>query len=375
MIERQRIVVLGLTITSTWGNGHATTYRGLVRELATRGHDILFLERDAAWYANNRDLPCPPSGRTCLYSSIDDLRDRFEWDILTADAVIVGSYVPEGIAIGAWVCSIARGVTAFYDIDTPVTLAMLAAGQCTYLSHALVGRYDLYLSFTGGPTLERLEQRYGAKRARPLYCAVDPEMYYPEARTVRWDLGYMGTYCPTRQHGLETLLFDAADALSSARFVVAGPGYPAEGRRSRHVERIENVPAGEHREFYTSQRFTLNLTRADMRRAGYSPSVRLFEAAACSVPIISDVWDGIESVFDPGTDLLLAHSTVDVVRFLTTMSEAERIRIGQRARAKVLSQHTAEHRAIQLEAYLAEARASRRRHRPVLSSERPAAAP
>ena len=120
------IVVLGLSITSAWGNGHAVTYRGLVRELVRRGHRVLFLERDVPWYAENRDLPHPPYGTTALYRDVDDLRARFGDAVRNADVVIVGSYVPDGIAVVQWVLERARGVRAFYDIDTPVTLAKLA---------------------------------------------------------------------------------------------------------------------------------------------------------------------------------------------------------------------------------------------------------
>src|SRR5689334_1895903 len=126
---RLRIVILGLTITSSWGNGHATTYRGLVRELVRRGHDVLFLEHDKPWYASNRDLPNPPFGRTELYASVDDLKNRFAADVREAHLVVVGSYVPEGVGVGEWVTRTARGITAFYDIDTPVTLAKLSRGD------------------------------------------------------------------------------------------------------------------------------------------------------------------------------------------------------------------------------------------------------
>src|SRR3954463_2006468 len=128
------IVIIGLTITSSWGNGHATTYRGLVRELARRGHDVLFLEHDKPWYASNRDLPHPPYGRTYLYDGLNDLATRFGDDVRGADVVVVGSYVPNGVAVGEWVTTVAGGVTAFYDIDTPVTLARLAQDQFEYLA-------------------------------------------------------------------------------------------------------------------------------------------------------------------------------------------------------------------------------------------------
>lgn len=353
-----RIVILGLSVTSSWGNGHATTYRGLVRELVRRGHDVTFLERDVPWYASNRDMPSPPWGTTILYGSVQELRDRYTKLIREADLVVLGSYVPDGIEVGHWVCSTAHGVTAFYDIDTPVTLAALANGTCAYLSSALIPRFDLYLSFTGGPTLARLERHYGARRARAFYCSFDPAAYCPEAVDVQWDLGYMGTYCPTRQPGVEQLLLGAARVAPSQRFVLAGPGYPDTMAVTDNVTVIHNVPATGHRAFYNAQRFTLNLTRADMIRAGYSPSVRLFEAAACAVPIISDYWDGLETFFTIGTDILIASSPLDTLRHLALPDE-ERISIGRRARRRVLAEHTAEHRAIELEQHVDEVRANK----------------
>jgi spore maturation protein CgeB len=349
-----RIVILGLSITSSWGNGHATTYRGLIREMVGRGHDVLFLERDVPWYAAQRDLPRPPHGRTVLYRDLPELRSSHEGDVRDADLVIVGSYVPEGVAVGEWVTRTAGGSTAFYDIDTPVTLAKLARGDEEYLSAALIPRYHLYLSFTGGPTLERLEREYGSPMARPLYCSVDPELYRPVSTRRVWDLGYMGTYSADRQPGLERLLLEPARCWPSGRFTVAGPQYPAAVAWPRNVRRIDHLPPAEHRQFYNAQRFTLNLTRADMAAAGWSPSVRLFEAAACGTPIISDSWPGLERLLVPGRELLVAHRTAEVLEYVRDLSESERRLIGERARRRVLAEHTAAHRAAELEGYLLE---------------------
>jgi spore maturation protein CgeB len=349
-----RIVILGLSITSSWGNGHATTYRGLVRELTARGHDVLFLERDVEWYANSRDMPRPPHGRTALYRDLTELKGRFTGDVEDADLVIVGSYVPEGVEVGDWVTRTALGLTAFYDIDTPVTLAKLARGEEEYLSAALIPRYQMYLSFTGGPTLDRLEQEYGAQMARPLYCSVDPLLYYPEPCSVRWDLGYMGTYSDDRQPGLDKLLMQPARSWPEGRFTVAGPQYPRGIRWPRNVRRTEHLPPARHRQFYNAQRFTLNLTRADMIAAGFSPSVRLFEAAACGTPIVSDYWEGIETLFEPGREILLADSPETVLEAVRDLPENERLAIGERARSRVLSEHTAAHRAAELESYALE---------------------
>jgi spore maturation protein CgeB len=352
MRSQLRIVILGLSITSSWGNGHATTYRGLARELSARGHEVLFLERDMPWYAANRDLHAIQSARIELYSNLQQLKDRFASEVRHADVVIVGSYVPEGVAVGEWVTATACGLTAFYDIDTPVTLAKLRRGDTEYLSPALIRCYTLYLSFTGGPTLEHLEQRYGAPRARPLYCAVDPHSYYPEPCAERWDLGYLGTYSPDRQPALESLLLEPARRWTQGRFVVAGPLYPSPRAWPANVQRIEHLPPAEHRAFYSAQRFTLNITRADMVRAGYSPSIRLFEAAACATPIISDYWPGLETLFTPGEEILIVDAPEEAVYYLRELPESDLVALGRRARSRVLAEHTTAHRAAELEAYI-----------------------
>jgi spore maturation protein CgeB len=347
-----KVVLLGLSITSSWGNGHATNYRALVRELDARGHDVLFLERDVPWYAGERDLASPPWGRTCLYGSVGELREELGDEVAGADLVIVGSYVPEGVAVGRWVTETAAGTTAFYDIDTPVTLAKLARGDFEYLDPALVGAYDLYLSFTGGPTLDRLEQELGARRACAFYCLVDPDAYAPAEAEPRWDLGYLGTYSDDRQPHVDALLVAPARAEPEARFVVAGPQYPERLRWPENVERLEHVPPSAHRAFYAAQRWTLNVTRADMRVAGWSPSVRLFEAAACGVPVVSDRWAGLDELFRDGEEIVIADSPLDVLRALREIPDEQRRAIGERARAKVLAEHTAACRVDQLEALI-----------------------
>lgn len=351
-----KLVVLGLSLTSSWGNGHATTYRALLREFARRGHDITFLERDLPWYADNRDLPRCSYAHVALYQSVEELKADHANVIREADAVIVGSYVPEGIAVGEWVLNTAHGITAFYDIDTPVTLRKLAGDSCDYLSRDLIPRYDIYLSFTGGPTLQRLEREFGSPLARALYCSVDPTMYFSEPRAPSWDLGYLGTYSSDRQPGLEKLLLTPASALPDGRFVVAGSQYPPDVHWPTNVTRIEHLPPSLHRDFYNRQRFTLNLTRSAMVVAGYSPSVRLFEAAACGTPIITDTWPGLEEFFTPGRDILVARSTDEFLAILSGTTAATARVVGESARARVLAHHTAVHRAIELEQHLHDAR-------------------
>ncbi|MDQ1902253.1 glycosyltransferase [Paracoccus sp. WLY502] len=359
-----KLVVLGLSLSSSWGNGHATTFRALLKSFARRGHEVLFLERDVPWYASQRDLSDPDWCRLEFYADLPGL-DVWRKEIAAADAVIVGSYVPDGVEVSRRVQDWARGTTGFYDIDTPVTLAKLERGDFEYLSPAVIPGFDVYLSFTGGPTLRHIEGRYGSPMARALYCSVDLDLYGPRDVPTRWDLSYLGTYSDDRQPTLERLLLEPARQRPDLRFVVAGPQYPAHIDWPANVERIEHCPPTDHAAFYSASRFTLNVTRADMIRAGYSPSVRLFEAGACATPIISDRWDGIETLFRPGEEIVLADSAADVLAALGRDAGA----MGRAARARIEAAHSSDHRAAELEAHLTDAAQHKAGTRPVETAE------
>jgi nucleoside-diphosphate-sugar epimerase/spore maturation protein CgeB len=348
-----KIVILGLSLSSSWGNGHATTYRGLVRALTRRGHDVLFLERDVPWYAANRDMPVMESGRLEYYASLAELEAWTE-EVRTADAVIVGSYVPDGVQVGRWAMDTASGPVAFYDIDTPVTLAKLERGEEDYLAAGQIAHYDVYFSFTGGPTLDRLERHYQSPAARALYCSADTDVYRPQAGPKRWDLSYLGTYSQDRQPVLDRLLLETARRHPKLRFAVAGPQYPLSIQWPANVERIEHVAPADHPAFYAASRFTLNVTRADMVKAGFSPSIRLFEASACGTPIISDAWTGLETIFKPAEEIVIAEDAGDVGVALA-MQEPVRLAMAAASRRRVLEHHTSDHRAATIESELREA--------------------
>jgi spore maturation protein CgeB len=349
-----KLVVIGLALSSSWGNGHATTYRALLKAFAARGHDVLFLEREAPWYAAHRDLARPEFCRLAFYDSVEAL-DSWRDEIATADATIVGSYTPQGVEVGRWAAQAAKGILAFYDIDTPVTLEKLACGDHDYLEPASIPTYDLYLSFAGGPTLDLLMRRYGSPQARALYCCVDPEAYQPQAAALRWDLSYLGTYSDDRQPTLERMLIDPARRAPHLRFAVAGSQYPAGVDWPDNVERIDHVPPAEHPAFFSASRFTLNVTRAQMVAAGYSPSVRLFEAAACAAPILSDDWAGLDELLEPGREVLLPENGEAVLTILERFGDCDRLALGSAARSRVLDGHTAAQRALELEQMLTSA--------------------
>ncbi|ELR69128.1 hypothetical protein C900_05408 [Fulvivirga imtechensis AK7] len=349
-----KIVFIGLTVSSSWGNGHATTYRGLLRELSALGHEIYFLEHDKPWYSSNRDFSSPEDFHLIFYESVYKLRQNFESLIRKTDMVIVGSYVPEGVSVCRWVLNIAEGVKAFYDIDTPVTLHKLDNDDDEYLSKDLVPLFDIYLSFSGGEVLQLLESTYGARKAKALYCSFDPGIYYPMDVEKKWLLGYLGTYSDDRQPTVDSLLAEASKKISDQKFVVAGPGYPEGMAWPANVERIDHLPPELHRKFYNEQIFTLNVTRQAMIRLGYSPSVRLFEAAACGVPIISDYWKGLTDLFEKDKEIFIARNNDEMMDILKYTTQEQRIQLGNAARQKVLLAHTAAHRARELVAYYEE---------------------
>lgn len=343
-----KITVLGLSLSSSWGNGHATTYRALLRALSARGHSITFYERERHWYAAQRDLTEPDFCGLVLYDSLEEL-EQWMPVIADSDAVVLGSFVPDGPAVAERLLSAEVRPLAFYDIDTPVTLAKLAADSCEYLRADLIPAFDLYLSFSGGQTLRVLEDRYGARCAAPLHCSVDTQRYRPLDLPKRWQLGYLGTYSDDRQPALERLLIGVARRLPGQRFVVAGAQYPADIDWPDNVERLEHVPPEAHAEFYSSCGFALNVTRSDMIRLGHSPSVRLFEAAACATPVISDRWPGLDDYFAVGREVLTVDRTEEVVALLAAERAESAVAIGRGARARVLRDHQASQRAAELE--------------------------
>ena len=352
-----KVVFYGLTITSSWGNGHATTYRSLIKSLHACGHRVQFVEKDLEWYRNNRDLPDPEFCSVALYDDWAHESKRLRGLARDADAIVVGSYFPDAIQATRELLEDGHETILFYDIDTPITIARLRAeGRTEYLDAGLIPHYAAYLSFTGGPMLREIERRFGSPCVVPFYCSVDADAYRPTKVREEFacDLSYLGTYAADRQPKLETYMNGAARLMPARRFIVAGPQYPPEIEWPVNVARKIHLSPREHPAFYASSRFTLNLTRDDMVTAGYSPSVRLFEASACGAAIISDEWPGLEEFLTPGEEVLLPKDADEVVRILRDLPDADRLRMGQRARQRILDQHTSAHRAEQFEKIVAE---------------------
>jgi spore maturation protein CgeB len=346
-----KFVIFGLTISSSWGNGHATLWRGLCRSLARRGHQVVFFEQDVTYYAQHRDLWDIPGGLLVLYESWDNVRGRAEEELRGADVGMVTSYCADGIPASDLVLSSAAPVRVFYDLDTPVTLHHLQAGlDVNYLPPYGLGDFDLVLSYTGGQALEELKTRLGARLAVPLYGSVDPDLHRPVPlqEAFRGDLSYLGTYAGDRQNALERLFIEPARRMPGQRFVMGGAQYPGDFPWTSNLFFVGHLAPQDHPAFYCSSRFTLNVTRKAMADMGYCPSGRLFEAAACGSPLLSDEWEGLDQFYKPGTEIMLVRETEDVITALRVPQD-EVERIARAARERTLDEHTADRRAAELE--------------------------
>ena len=354
-----KVVIFGLTISSSWGNGHATVWRGLLREMIARGHDVTFFERDVPYYAAHRDLQELHGGTLSFYRDWDDVLPLARREVTESDVAIVTSYCPDGIAASELVCDSAA-LRVFYDLDTPVTLARLRAGESlSYIGDGGLGAFDLVLSFTGGGALDALQGKLGARLAAPLYGSVDPYLHRPvhAMAEFRSSLSYLGTYAADRQNTLLELFIKPARALPAEHFIIGGAQYPAEFPWAPNIFFLQHLAPAQHPAFYCSSRLTLNVTRASMREMGWCPSGRLFEAAACGTPLISDSWQGLDEFFTPDEEILVARDCNDVIDTLQR-SDAELRCIAAAARERALGEHTAAHRAAELEQLLVEAAAS-----------------
>lgn len=356
-LERDlKICIFGLTLSSSWGNGHATPYRALVRALHRMHVEVVFYERDAPYYAKQRDFDWCDYCTLVLYKDWHSVRSAALQEARHSDIVLTASYVPDGARITEDLLELDGPLRVFYDLDTPITLRRLEQGGVDYLRREFIPGFDLYLSFTGGKILQRLEQEFGARLARPLFGCVDPDVYHRQAARdpYRCELSYMGTYAADRQPKLEELFLVPAAKFPDQTFLLAGSLYPWEWSWPTSVRRIEHAPPSEHPALYSSSRATLNLTRGEMAEAGFCPSGRFFEATACATPLLTDEWQGLDSFFNLQEELFVVHTREDVMRALA-LPDPELNRKALRARQRTLDEHTGTRRAQELLAHCEEA--------------------
>jgi spore maturation protein CgeB len=357
-----KIVFFGLTISSSWGNGHATLLRGLFKALTAHHHRIVFFERDVPYYAAHRDLVEMPGVELHLYGDWIEIEANARQAVAESDVAVVTSYCPDGVAATELVTSSNVNLNVFYDLDTPVTLEAIQNGEeLAYIGPRKLADFDLVLSYTGGAVLTALREQLGARRVAPLFGSVDTHVHHPATQRPAYvaDLSYLGTYAPDRQSLLEGLFIEVARRSPEQRFVVGGSKYPIDFPWQKNIWYVQHVPPSAHAAFFCSSTLTLNITRGAMARMGYCPSGRLFEAAACGVAMVSDEWAGLDTFFQPGSEILVARDTADVIAAMQ-LSKAELARIARAGRERVLASHTAAHRALELESIFESALTSER---------------
>ncbi|MBV9506213.1 MAG: glycosyltransferase, partial [Acidobacteriia bacterium] len=326
-------------------------WRGLIGGLAQMGHRVVFFERDVPYYAEHRDLTALTDADLLLYPDWHAISAAARRHLAEADVAIVTSYCPDARSATEAVLSSKARIRCFYDLDSGVTLDLLRAGRTVdYIPQAGLGDFDLVLTYTGGSTVRDFRTYLGARHVVPLYGCVDPSVHHPAPAQERFraDLSYLGTYAADRQPAVEALFIEPARRRPDLRFVIGGSQYPREFPWTENLFFIPHIPPAEHPAFYCSSKLTLSVTRPSMAAAGYCPSGRLFEAAACGVPILSDEWEGLEAFFEPGLEILVARTTGHVLDALALSSD-ELSRIARAARERVLSAHTAAERARQME--------------------------
>lgn len=355
--KRLDIAFFGSSLLSSYWNGAATYYRGIIHALAQRGHRVTFYEPDAFDRQQHRDMEPPPWAKVVVYagSGEDGVSEALE-QARGADVVVKAS----GVGVfDEWlereVLTLQGPGTAvlFWDVDAPATLERIA-GDTEDPFRALVPRYDLVLTYGGGPKVVEAYRGFGARDCVPVYNALDPSTHYPVPAEPRYvaSLGFLGNRLPDREARVRRFFFDAATRLPEECFLLGGSGWQVDAGQHPNVRWLGHVSTRDHNAFNCSVRMVLNINRDSMARTGFSPPTRVFEAAGAGACLVTDAWEGIEQFLEPGTEVLVAHGPEEVVEHLRRVGSQEAQQIGMRARARLLSEHTYAQRAAQVESVL-----------------------
>lgn len=352
-----RLTFFGSSLVSSYWNGAATYYRGLLRALAERGHQITFCEPDAYGRQAHRDLPTdPPYARVVVY------RTEAERDQLVERAFAESDWVIKCSGIGIWDAELeesiaersgGRAATAFWDVDAPATLARIAEDTADPFRR-WISRYDQIFTYGGGPPIVEAYQRWGARACTPIYNGLDPDEHRPPPRpgSPTWDLLFMGNRLPDREERVDEFFFRAAILRPKARFALGGEGW-SDKSMPANVEYLGHIPTARHNEVNAAARLVLNVHRQSMVENGWSPATRMFEAAGAAACQITDVWQGLEDFFQPNEEILVAENGAGVAQMIDLVDEAQAREIGSRARLRALTDHTYRQRATLVDEILA----------------------
>ena len=355
-----RIFVFGSSITSSYWNGAATYYRGMYKNLAALGHEVTFAEPDILRRQQNRDLSEVEYARVIVYQTPRDIGDLISL-ASTADLVIKHSGVgsdDEVLERRVLECR-KRAQVAFWDVDAPATLARVDADRFDPFLR-VVPQYDFVFTYGGGPQVVERYLKLGARNCHPIYNALDPETHFPIApdAKLRCDLVFVGNRLPDRERRVEQFFFAAAELAPEMSFLLGGEGW-GDKKMPANVHWLGHVGTGAHNRINSSAHMVLNINRESMADVGFSPPTRIFEAAGAAACVICDAWQGIESFFTPGREILTASRAADVVGHLRKLKNAEVRAIGSAMRRRALAEHSYALRAIEVEKILQAARGDR----------------
>ena len=351
-----KIAFFGSSLVSSYWNGAATYYRGLLKALAALGEEITFYEPDAFDRQRHRDMTDPDWARVVVYPATEQ-----GWQSALDEATRSCDLIAKASGVGVFDAELERAVpeaagsrltSVYWDVDAPATLESMAADASHHLRR-MIPRYDMVFTYGGGDPVVSRYQQFGARLCVPIYNALDPETHHPVPASPQWqcDLSFLGNRLPDREARVEEFLLKPAEALPGKSFLLGGSGWETK-RVPSNVRVAGHVGSGCHNAFYCSGLATLNVNRDGMARFGFSPPTRIFEAAGAAACIISDSWDGIGMFLEPGKEILLADTGEAVAAIVAQLSTAEARRIGQAARSRILAEHTYAHRARQVVAVL-----------------------
>lgn len=356
MISPLNIAFFGSSLLSSYWNGAATYYRGIIRALARRGHRVTFYEPDAFGRQQHRDLEEPDWARVVVYGVEHEEEVRaLVRSVAGADVVIKASGVgvhDELLAAAVLEPGGAAARVIFWDVDAAATLERVMADPEDAF-RPLIPRYDMILTYGGGQPVTDAYHALGARLCTPIYNALDPETHFPGAVEERFqgDLAFLGNRLPDRERRVEDFFLQTAAALPAQSFLLGGSGWGDKALPS-NVKYLGHVPMGDHNAFNSSPKAVLNINRDSMARFGFSPATRVFEAAGAAACLITDAWEGIELFLKPDEEVLVARDHHEVIAHLAQLTAERAAIIGQAARRRMLAEHTYDHRMAQLEALL-----------------------
>jgi spore maturation protein CgeB len=347
-----KIAFFGSSLLSSYWNGAATYYRGIIRALTTRGHDITFYEPDAYDRQKYRDIEPPSWAKSVVYQPTEECALAEIEEARSADLIIKASGVgvlDEFLDAAVLDLSSSRSLVAYWDVDAPATLER-AHADTTDQFRTLIPRYDLILTYGGGAPVVDSYRQLGARACIPIYNALDPETHHPDGVRPEYlaDLSFLGNRLPDREARVDHFLIEPAYCRPDRSFLLAGNGWHDKSLPS-NVRALGHVFTTDHNSFNCSARIVLNINRDSMARFGFSPATRVFEAAGAGACLLTDFWEGIDQFFEPEKEILVAETSDEVTQILDRTSDEQAVEIGRHALRRALAQHTYAQRADQFE--------------------------